>query len=75
MGHCHSRAPTVMFSGMANDVQGRPVQNPRNGQHLPNIDSYWPAVPDTEWCGDHQARLVKDVDLSELQPEELKGDA
>lgn len=73
MGNCHSRAPVVMFSGMANDVQGQPVRNPRNGQFLPNIDSYWPMVPDTEWCGDHTARLVKDVDLSELKPEELAG--
>lgn len=73
MGHCHSRAPAVMFVGMANDIKGHPIQHPASGQFMANVDSFWPALPDTEWCGDHQPRLVKDVDLSELKPEELAG--
>ena len=72
MGTCHSRAPVVMFIGMANDANGQPLRNMHTGQYLANIDTFFPAVPDTEWCGDHTARLIKDVDLSKLEPEELK---
>jgi hypothetical protein len=75
MGNCHSRAPVVMFSGMAVDIQGQQIRNPMTGQFMANFDTFFPALPDTEWCGDHQPRLVKDLDLSALKPEELKGDA
>ena len=71
MGACHSRGPSVMFGGMLTDANGQQVRNLRTGQFVPNIDSYWPPVPDTEWCGDHAARPVGDIDLSKLAVEEL----
>ena len=43
-GMCRKRPPTMLLLGMA----PHPM-NPK--QQMPITDSFWPPIPETEWCG------------------------
>ncbi len=44
MGLCHFNPPTLLLLGM----RQHPVM-PNQG--VPVTDTFWPAVPESEWCG------------------------
>lgn len=64
-GHCRSRPPFVVSGGFA---QGQP-------QAL----TYWPTVPDTEWCGDWTERpravSTAGIDLAKVDASDIEGSA
>lgn len=67
MGVCRQSPPTVVLIGMA--------QDPVTQRQVPVTDTFWPQVPDTELCGQHQARPVVDIDLTKLDAELIEGSA
>lgn len=66
-GFCRQKPPTVFLVGMGKTVVGDPY---------PLAGSYWPQVPDTEWCGAWveaaPAPKLK-IDLDKLNVDELAG--
>ena len=64
MGDCHEGPPTALLLGRA-----------QNG--LPVVDTFWPRVPDTEFCGAHQLpkHRAESINLAEIAPEALEGNA
>lgn len=66
LGVCRARPPVPMMIGMN--------KHPVSGEMLPVINTYWPQVPDTEWCGGFERKAFgKNIDLSKLEPAELEG--
>lgn len=67
LGVCRARPPVPMMVGTAKNMAG---------QMVPLTDTFWPQVPDTEWCGSWSSRLeLSAIDLTALQPEEMEGTA
>lgn len=64
MGKCHEAPPTLLLLGRA-----------QNG--LPVVDTFWPPVPDTEFCGRHQLSKPRaaSINLAEIATESLEGNA
>lgn len=66
-GLCRARPPVPLMVGMA--------QNPMTKEPFPVINTYWPQIPDSEWCGDHNPALIgREIDLSQLSEAELVGE-
>jgi len=67
MGVCRGGPPTVMLLGMApSQLQGMPP--------IPVTNTFWPEVPDHEWCLSHTRRLpleLSKIDLSALDAAEM----
>lgn len=66
-GVCRAKPPVPMLIGAQS--------NPHTNEQFPIINTYWPQIPDTEWCGEYARRVVPQVDLSKLSLEELGGAA
>lgn len=65
VGVCRARPPVPIMAGM--------VQHSVRGP-IPMINTYWPEIPDTEWCGDFARKAYgMGIDLSKLAVEELEG--
>lgn len=65
MGTCHAGPPTLILLGRTHD--NRPV-----------TDSFWPMVPDTEFCGGWKQAprpSALNIDLTKLDVEQLEGNA
>lgn len=68
MGTCHGRPPTLLLLGRTQ--AGQPV-----------TDSFWPIVPETEFCGafvrqiSARAQALEHIDMSKLNIEDLEGSA
>ena len=65
MGVCRSRPPIPVMTGM--------LKHPISGEICPSIKTFWPELPDSEWCGGYMRRPVEVVDLKELA--EMEGHA
>ena len=70
LGVCRARPPVPMLVGM--------LKHPVTQEPVPRNDSFWPQVPDTEWCGAHQERPrmsknAPEIDLGKLDITELEG--
>ena len=68
MGLCRSRAPVPILVGMING----------DGGPMPVVNTYFPQVPDNEWCGDYmplKALTVPRLDLAELESALTEGNA
>ena len=63
IGLCRRRPPTLVFMGTLQG--GKPV-----------TDTFWPMVPDLEWCGEHAARgNGRTIDLAAIDVDALEGQA
>jgi|HubBroStandDraft_5_1064220.scaffolds.fasta_scaffold583033_1 hypothetical protein len=63
MGHCRARPPTLVLLGM-------------NANHKPVTDTFWPMVPDHEWCGEFEVRpSFGEIDFTELDAVPVEGTA
>jgi hypothetical protein len=60
-GVCRERQPTAIMVGM----QPHPIAKDRG---MPIIDSFWPPIPEGEWCGQWEAPKapLSEIDLSRL---------
>ena len=66
VGICRSRPPVPLMLGIGKDALG-------NSQ--PVIQTYWPQIPDTEWCGDWQAKVDMGLlDAMALENAEVQGE-
>ena len=63
-GVCRSLPPVPLMSGMA--------KHPVSGELFPVIKTYWPEIPDTEWCGGYVRKVYTPLDLESA---ELEGSA
>jgi hypothetical protein len=67
LGNCHANPPTLVFIGQAQNAAGGVV---------PLTNTYWPAIPDTEWCGAHQPKIdLGAIDADALQAAPAEGTA
>lgn len=73
-GCCHERPPTLILVGMRPpEIAG---QMPR-----PLTNTFWPMIPDTEWCGAWTERTavierrLPQIDLDRLTPDAIEGNA
>lgn len=71
MGHCRFNPPTPLVVGMQ--------QNKITQQVQPIVDSFWPMLPDTEWCGGWGLRLgavdMKELDARQFEDADTEGSA
>jgi hypothetical protein len=51
------------------------LKHPITGELFPAVKTYWPEIPDTEWCGEYAQRPFAQVDLEKLDEADLKGSA
>jgi hypothetical protein len=52
------------------------AKNPVTGDPFPVINTYWPEVPDTEWCGDYTRKAFGAAnDLEKMDRTEAEGSA
>lgn len=60
-GMCRQKPPAVIMIGM----QPHPIAK---NQGMPIVDSFWPPIPESEWCGQWSAaaKTYADIDLSKL---------
>ena len=66
-GLCRSRAPVPILIGMAKD--------PITGNVFPQVNTFWPQIPDTEWCGSYDHGIdVSAIDISKLGAVDLDAD-
>ena len=66
-GFCRARPPSVLMVGMGEGFDRRPI---------PVVNTYWPQVPDTEWCGEWGPKLdLTAIDPEALQNAEMEGTA
>lgn len=67
-GVCRARPPTPMMITIA--------KNPVTGDPFPVINTYWPEVPDVEWCGDYTRKpMGAAIDLEKMDRAEAEGSA
>lgn len=69
-GVCRARPPIPVMVGMA--------KHPVSGQPVAVINTYWPEIPDVEWCGAHELRAdiaLQSIDLSRLDTTDVSGSA
>lgn len=65
-GVCRPRPPVPMVVGI--------IKHPTTGEMFPKVNTYWPEVPDSEWCGYYERKAFgAGIDLSKLAVEELEG--
>lgn len=73
-GNCRAKPPTALVVGM------RPPQL-QGQQPQPVVDSFWPLVLDTLWCGSYRERTavlersLPQIDLEKLTPDAIEGSA
>jgi hypothetical protein len=68
MGHCRGATPTLVMVGLA--------ARPNNQEPLPVTRTYWPAIPDTEWCGVFERSAgFAGIDMSLLNTAAIEGTA
>lgn len=66
-GVCRARPPVPMVTGM--------IKHPVTGEMLPHVNTYWPQIPDSEWCGGFERRPYGvAIDLSKLDAAEMGGE-
>jgi hypothetical protein len=60
-GVCRQTQPTAFIVAM---VAHQIMKN----QQIPIVDSFWPPIPESEWCGQWNAapKSYADIDLSKL---------
>lgn len=70
-GVCRQQPPQTMVAGA--------LKNPTTGEVMPRVDSFWPQIPDTEWCGQWKLRPsaidMDAIDLSALSEASVEGNA
>lgn len=66
-GVCRARPPVPLMLGM--------LKHPVTGEMFPAVKTYWPEIPDTEWCGGYTRKAFGKVDLEKLDAAELDGSA
>ena len=66
-GVCRANPPTPVMAGM--------LKHPITGELFPAVKTYWPEIPDTEWCGAYLRKPFGKVDLEKLVPAEADGNA
>lgn len=69
MGVCRERPPVPMLIGAA--------KHPITQQQTPVCNTFWPQIPDTEWCGHWMIRTAvgTEIDISKLDLAALEGNA
>lgn len=69
VGVCRALPPTVMMVGMS--------KHPISGQQVPVTNTYWPQIPDSEWCGAWLLRTAMgaNIDLTKIDVDALEGSA
>lgn len=68
LGHCRESPPSVVPL----------VKMQSDGGVFTVADTFWPMVPDHEWCGAWVSRPafdVRSIDLKDLKPEAIEGTA
>lgn len=68
LGHCHESPPSVVAL----------VKTTPDGQVFTTADTFWPMMPDSEWCGAWIAKAAFDaraIDLKSLNTEAIEGTA
>lgn len=67
-GVCRAWPPVPMVAGI--------MKHPTTGETFPRVNTYWPEIPDSEWCGAYEKRAHgAGIDLGKLDIEELEGEA
>ena len=66
-GVCRRVPPVPVMAGM--------LKHPITQELFPAVKTYWPEIPDTEWCGEYVQRPFSQVDLEKLDEADLKGSA
>lgn len=67
-GVCRAHPPVPMPVGA--------VKHSVTGEIFPKINTYWPEIPDSEWCGAYEKRAYgPGIDLAKLDVQELEGEA
>lgn len=69
IGKCHRNPPVTFVVGQVKS---------QLGQVQALADSFWPTVPDTDFCGEWKAaprHAALDIDLTKLDVEQLEGNA
>lgn len=68
IGWCRADPPRAILVGSS--------QDPVTKQVVPLVNTYWPQIPDTEWCGAWKMRgQIVEIDLSDLGQENMEGSA
>ena len=69
MGVCRQHPPVPLIVGA--------VKHPTTGNPQPVTDSFWPQVPDSEWCGQWERTidLSRDLNVAALESAETEGTA
>ena len=67
LGVCRARPPVPVMAGM--------VKHPVTGEAFPQVKTYWPEIPDSEWCGTYIRKPFGVADLEQMDAAEASGSA
>jgi hypothetical protein len=63
IGKCRFNPPVTHVIGT--------TQHPQTRHQVPHVGTYFPELPDTEWCGAYSRRQPKQVAMAQINLERL----